>query len=70
MAEFAAAYPDVSIHIDTAPEHADLIRDGFDLLITHVKVKESSYLTRTIAALERRLFAAVPRAAWHARLAG
>ena len=57
MAEFSAQYPDVSIHIDTAPEHADLIRDGFDLLITHVKVTEPSYVTRTIASLKRQLFA-------------
>ena len=57
MAEFSAQYPDVSIHIDTASEHADLIRDGFDVLITHIKVKEPSYVTRTIASLKRQLFA-------------
>jgi DNA-binding transcriptional LysR family regulator len=58
MAEFAAQYPDVSIHIDTAPEHTDLIRDDVDLVITHIRVKEPSYVTRTIASLKRQLFAA------------
>jgi DNA-binding transcriptional LysR family regulator len=57
IAEFSALYPDVSVHIDTAPEHADLIRQDFELLITHVTVREPSYVTRTIASLKRQLFA-------------
>lgn len=57
FAEFTAQYPDVTIHLDTAPEHADLIRDDFDVLITHVKVTEPSYVTQTIASLKRVLVA-------------
>lgn len=57
IAEFSEQFPDVSLQIDTAPEHADLVRDGLDLCISYTEVKESNYVRRTIASFKRLLFA-------------
>jgi DNA-binding transcriptional LysR family regulator len=65
FAEFAALYPDVSLQIDTAPEHVDPIRDGFDICICHTEVKESSYVKRTLASFKWVLFASPDYARQH-----
>lgn len=57
IAEFARAHPEVSVQIDTAPEHADLIRDDFDVCITHAAVEQGSCVRRTVASLARHLYA-------------
>lgn len=55
--EFARLCPDVRLQIDTAPEHVDPVRDGFDVCITHRTVEESSYIKRTLASFKCVLFA-------------
>jgi DNA-binding transcriptional LysR family regulator len=65
IAEFARRYPDVALQIDTAPEHADPARDGFDIVICHMDVPESSYVKRTMAAFKKVLFASPGYAAAH-----
>jgi DNA-binding transcriptional LysR family regulator len=57
LAEFARLYPDVRLQIDTAPEHADPLRDGFDVCICHMEVRSSACIKRTVAAFKKVLFA-------------
>lgn len=57
LAEFAGLYPDVTLQIDTAPEHADPVRDGFDVCICHMEVRGPTQIKRTMAAFKRVLFA-------------
>lgn len=63
FAEFVALYPDVELQIDTAPEHADPVRDGFDICIAHMPLPESSHIRRKVAAFKRVLFASPAYAA-------
>jgi len=57
VAEFAQEHPEVALQIDTAPEHADLVRDDFDVCITHAAVEHDTYIKRTVASLTRHLYA-------------
>jgi DNA-binding transcriptional LysR family regulator len=65
LAEFAGLYPDVSLQIDTAPEHADPLRDGFDVCICHMEVRGEAHIKRTMAAFKRVLFASPGYVAQH-----
>lgn len=65
LAEFAGLHPDVSLQIDTAPEHADPLRDGFDVCICHMQVRGETQIKRTMAAFKRVLFASPAYLARH-----
>jgi DNA-binding transcriptional LysR family regulator len=65
IAEFAALHPEVALQVDTASEHADIMRDGFDICITHLTVEDASCVRRTLASFKRMLFASPDYAQRH-----
>jgi DNA-binding transcriptional LysR family regulator len=57
ITEFAALYPDIEVELDTAPDHADPVADGWDICIHENAVRDSSLIVRPLATFGRSLFA-------------
>jgi DNA-binding transcriptional LysR family regulator len=55
--DFAAAHPEVSIHMDFSDRQVDLIEEGLDLAIRIADLRDSSLIARKIAPIRRVLCA-------------
>ena len=48
LPEFLERYPDVDLHIDVSERHADMIGEGFDLLVRIGALPSTDHITRTL----------------------
>ncbi|MGE3746719.1 MAG: LysR family transcriptional regulator [Sphingomonadaceae bacterium] len=65
ITEFATLYPAIELELDTAPDHADPVADGWDICIHENAVRDSGLIVRPLATFSRNLFAAPSYIAEH-----
>jgi DNA-binding transcriptional LysR family regulator len=65
ITEFAALHPNIEVELDTAPDHADPVADGWDICIHENALRDSSMIVRPLATFGRNLFAAPSYIAEH-----